>query len=97
METTFQSAAESAQCSSTAHNSGSRDGSITVSQLVDKFMAAYTSRPESDRGRDKSLAQRLQWWQAKIGHLTLAQVNDDDIFHAIEDLAAKRGRRYAAC
>jgi hypothetical protein len=37
-------------------------GQISISQAIDVYMAAYKSRNESR-------AQRMAWWQAKIGHL----------------------------
>lgn len=85
---TSQSVGESAQRSSAAQAPGNRDGSITVAELIDRYMAAYS-------GKDGSRMQRLSWWQAKLGSHTLATVQDDDIFHAIEELAAQRGRYYA--
>lgn len=85
---TTQSADETAQRSSSAPAPGNRDGSILVSDLIDRFMAGYA-------GRDDSLPQRLRWWQGKLGARRLADVQDDDIFHAVEELAAQRGRVYA--
>jgi hypothetical protein len=41
-----------------------RSGFSTISQAIDAYIAAY-------EGSDENCAQRLAWWQAKIGHLTL--------------------------
>ena len=65
-----------------------RSGFMTISQAIDAYMAAY-------EGRDESRAQRMAWWQAKIGHLTLLEVDEDDIFYAIEELSSKKPRYYA--
>jgi integrase len=65
-----------------------RSGLITISQAIDAYMAAY-------EGRDESRAQRMAWWQTKIGHLTLLEVDEDHIFYAIEELASKKPRYYA--
>jgi hypothetical protein len=32
----------------------------------------------------------MAWWQAKIGHLTLLEVDEDHIFYAIEELSSKK-------
>jgi hypothetical protein len=65
-----------------------RSGLMTISQSIDAYMAAY-------EGRDESRAQRMAWWQAKIGHLTLLEVDEDHIFYAIEELSSKKPRYYA--
>ena len=87
MQLTVQSAAQPAERSSATPANGTRDGSITVGRLIDDYMARYT-------GRDQSKPQRLAWWQSQIGHLKLIEVDDDVIFHAVEGLAAQRGRHY---
>jgi hypothetical protein len=65
-----------------------RNGSITISQAIDAYMACY-------QGKDESRAQRMTWWQSKIGRLTLNEVDEDHIFFAIEELANKDARYYA--
>jgi integrase len=65
-----------------------RSGLITISQAIDAYMAAY-------EGRDESPAQRMAWWQSKIGHLSLIDTDEDHIFYAIEELSSKRPRYYA--
>ena len=65
-----------------------RNGNITISQAIDAYMACY-------QGKDESRAQRMTWWQSKIGSLTLNEVDEDHIFFAIEELANKDARYYA--
>jgi len=65
-----------------------RSGLLSVSQAIDAYMAAYT-------GRDQTRAQRLLWWQSKIGHRTLLEIDEDHLFYAIENLAQKTPRYYA--
>ena len=67
---------------------GARDGSVTIGQLIDAYMAAYA-------GRDTTRQQRLDWWKSRFGSSPLLSLSDDDIFAALEDLAAHRGRYYA--
>ena len=62
-----------------------RDGSATISALIDDYMAVYA-------GRDSSRTQRLGWWKARLGQVTLAELSDDQVFEALESLAAQRGR-----
>jgi len=66
----------------------SRDGSITISKLIDIYMSAYS-------GQDASRHQRLGFWIAKLGTLRVADLTDDHVFYALEDLAAMRGRYWA--
>jgi integrase len=65
-----------------------RSGQILISQTIDAYMSAYA-------GRDTSRLQRMSWWQSKIGHLTLSQVDEDHIFYAIEELQERKPRYYA--
>jgi len=51
-------------------------------------MAAYS-------GRDTSRTQRLQFWVARLGGVTLADLSDDEVFLALEELATRRGRYFA--
>lgn len=50
---------------------------------------------QSYAGRDTSRGQRMQWWSVKLGHLTLAEVDEDHIFFALEELQAQKSRFYA--
>lgn len=68
-----------------APSPGVRDGQATISGIVDAYMAAYA-------GRDSSRTQRLGFWVAKLGQVTLAELSDDEIFAALEELSKKRGR-----
>ena len=65
-----------------------RSGDVLVSALIDRYMAEYT-------GRDETRGQRLGWWRARLSGITLEQLTDDDVFFALEDLAAKHGRYWA--
>jgi len=65
-----------------------RDGSLTVAQLVNLYMAQYA-------GRDSSITQRLAWWAGQIGTLRLDELSDDHLHVAIEALALKPSRYYA--
>jgi len=65
-----------------------RSGNISISQVIDAYMAAY-------QGRDETRAQRMTWWQSKIGNLTLNEVDEDHIFFALEELSNKNARYYA--
>ena len=51
-------------------------------------MAAYA-------GRDPSRPQRLLWWQGKLGAAAGCRVTDDDVFHALEELALDAARVYS--
>jgi integrase len=65
-----------------------RDGRITIAALIDAYMSHYA-------GRDPSRAQRLAWWADRIGQVQLGELTDDLIAHALDDLAAQRGRYWA--
>ena len=61
-----------------------RDGSITVAQLIDRYLAEY-------RGRDTTRHQRLDYRRGRIGGVTLDQIDDDLIFAEMQVLATRRG------
>lgn len=67
-----------------------RDGSTTVSALIDAYMTAYV-------GRDPTRGQRLAWWQAKLGDATLSALDGDaDRIHdALDEMRMQRGRYWA--
>jgi len=65
-----------------------RSGQISIYQAIDAYMAAYA-------GRDTSRFQRMSWWQSKIGHLTLNEIDEDHIFYALEELQERKPRYYA--
>ena len=83
MEMQMQSAGGSAATSGAA-----RTGEITIRELVDLYMREYA-------GRDTTRAQRLGWWVAKLGEVSLADLTDDQIYFALQDLAVQRGRFFA--
>ena len=60
-----------------AEVSGAAAHSLTVSSLIERYMAAYAAR-------GPSRPQRLRWWQGKLGSLPVAAITDDDFFHALE-------------
>lgn len=59
----------------------------TVGELVELYMAAYA-------GRDRSIGQRLDRWRALLGAHDLAALTDDEVFHALEAIAAEPARVY---
>jgi len=65
-----------------------RNGYTTVSQAINAYMAAY-------EGKHESRAQRMSWWEEKIGQLTLSEVDEDHIYFALEELSNKKARYYA--
>jgi integrase len=65
-----------------------RDGSITIAALADRYMAKYA-------GRDRSRPQRIGFWVARFADTRLVDLTDDAIFDALQDLATERGRFYA--
>lgn len=60
----------------------------TVGELIDAYMTVYA-------GRDANRAQRLLVWRGLLGERELVTVTDDDVFHALEALAANPARVYA--
>ena len=65
-----------------------RDGSISLGELIDAYMAVYA-------GRDGSWQQRLAWRCAKLGSVSLNDLTDNAVFYALEDLASQRSRYFA--
>lgn len=65
-----------------------RDGRVSVRELASAYMAEYA-------GRDTSRVQRLSFWVSVLGDVPLADLNDDLVFDALEDLAARRSRYFA--
>jgi len=61
---------------------------MPVAELIDRYMADYA-------GRDPTRTQRLGWWRAQLGTLTLAEVCDDHVHAALEALKRQPARRYA--
>lgn len=71
-----------------ASATGSRDGRVTIRELVHSYMGEYA-------GRDSSRVQRLDYWVATIGDMPLGDLIDDHVFDALEALATRRGRYFA--
>lgn len=65
-----------------------RDGSITIAELIDLYMAQYA-------GRDRSIVQRLGWWRGHVGAMRIDVVSDDDLHTALEGLASRAARYYS--
>lgn len=65
-----------------------RAGQLPVADLIDLYMRHYA-------GRDTTRLQRLTWWQAKLGQITIVDVSDDQIHAALEDLSVLPATYYA--
>lgn len=65
-----------------------RDGAITIARLIELYMAHYS-------GRDASCGSKLSWWSARLGHLTLTELDDDHVGAGLDALAERPGRYYA--
>lgn len=65
-----------------------RDGTVPLARLIDAYMATYA-------GRDTTRTQRLAFWRGVLGHVPFAEVTDDEIHAAREQLAQQRGRVYS--
>ena len=65
-----------------------RAGQLPVADLIDLYMAHYA-------GRDTTRVQRLTWWKGRLGALPLAELSDDHVHAAIEELANQHSRYYA--
>jgi integrase len=61
---------------------------LTFRELADGYMAAY-------RGRDPSRVNHLAWWVARFGDRLAQEITDDEVFLALEDVAAGESRYYA--
>lgn len=64
-----------------------RAGAMTLSDLLDLYMAHYS-------GRDPTRVQRLGWWQRQLGDLALQDLTDDHVHAAIESLATQHSRYF---
>lgn len=72
----------------TGANLAPRYGGTTVSQAINAYMMAY-------QGRDATRAQRMDWWDAEIGHMRLDEVEQDHIYFALERLSGRNARYWA--
>jgi hypothetical protein len=61
---------------------------VTFRQLADGYMAAYT-------GRDPSRVPRVAWWVDRFGDRLVADISDEDIYLALEELSAGPARYFA--
>ena len=64
-----------------------RAGGIAIRELIDLYMTEYA-------GRDSTRVQRLSWWSAKVGGVQLQDLSDDDVYAALEALAAQPSRHF---
>ena len=80
----LQSVAERAN----APRNASRNGTLTIRELADEYIADH-------RGRDPALLYRLSGRCARIGDTTLADITDDHVHDALEQLAQCPGRYWA--
>ena len=65
-----------------------RAGQLPLADVIDLYMAHYD-------GRDTTRVQRLTWWKGRLGALPLAELSDDHVHAAIEELANQHSRYYA--
>lgn len=65
-----------------------RAGHLPLRDLIDLYMAHYA-------GRDTTRAQRLRWWAAQLGDVTLQDLTDDHVHLALEGLADQNAKFYA--
>ena len=64
-----------------------RDGSVTVRALADAYMQAYA-------GRDTTRTTRIAFWVEKLGEKRIGDVLDDDVQHALDELATRKAKFY---
>lgn len=64
-----------------------RSESLTLGELVDIYLASYA-------GRDRTRMQRLNWWVARLGHLALPELTDDEVHAELQKLAQQPARYY---
>lgn len=65
-----------------------RNGSLTVAELINLYMAHYV-------GRDPSRIHRLGWWAGRLGDLRIQDVSDDDVHASLESLSEQTATFYA--
>jgi len=65
----------------------SNRGDVTVGEVIDAFMAAYT-------GRDTALAQRLAFWYPSLGTVRLPVLDAELIADHLDQLAGQPVRKY---
>lgn len=65
-----------------------RDGTTTLAALIELYMAQYA-------GRDDTRAQRLNWWNERLGCMRLDEITDDHVHAALEHLASNPPRYFA--
>jgi integrase len=61
---------------------------LTLNEAIGRYMLSY-------KGRDRSRVQRLAYWQAQLGHCAIVDIDDDLVFHHLQQIAAAPARLYA--
>lgn len=64
--------------------------SRNVPVLTGTFCLTSSYSPVAYARRDSARAQRLRWWQGQLDALRVIDFTDDDVLHAVEDLAGGR-------
>ena len=82
METSLKSPAAAASLAP-AMVAPLRDGSVTVRALANAYMQAYA-------GRDSTRPTRIALWIEKLGDMPIGAVLDDDVQHALDELATRK-------
>lgn len=65
-----------------------RAGHLTLSELIDLYMARY-------EGRDVSRVHRAAWWRRQLGQVRLQDLTEDHVHAQLEALAESKSRYYA--
>lgn len=60
---------------------------VTLADLIDRYMTQYA-------GRDSARLYRLSEWQARLGHVPLADLTDEHVFQCLEVIAAQPARLF---
>lgn len=64
-----------------------RSADIPLRNLIDLYLSQY-------EGRDQTRIQRLTWWTDRLGDVRLADLSDDDVHAAVDQLATEPSRFY---
>jgi hypothetical protein len=65
---------------------GCPGAAISVSHLIDTYMAQYS-------GRSRSITSRVEWWRARLGSKRLIDVSVQDVRAALDEYAAGKALR----
>ena len=64
-----------------------RNSDLTLSEYISQYRQEY-------QGRDPSRENHLKFWDDHLGQVKLADLDDDDIARALDDLANENGRAW---